>query len=40
MLIEVLLLKLFGELKHSLESNELSSTIFNLTISKILIIQE
>ena len=34
MLIEDLLLKLFVELKHYFESNELNSTIFNFTISK------
>ena len=39
MLIEDLWLKLFVELKHYSESNELNSTIFNY-IYKMLIIQE
>ena len=34
MLIEDLLLKLFVELKHYSEFNELNSTIFTFTISK------
>ena len=34
MLIEDLLFKLFVELKHYSESNELNSTIFNFTKSK------
>ena len=34
MLIEDLLLKLFVELKHYSESNELNSTIFNFAILK------